>query len=261
MALQAIPPNERASVFNKFFSPRPGKIKRELFGFDDVNLRGNDLDNILIGNDGNNVIDGLGGADTMAGSGGNDNYVVDNKGDQVVEFFEEGDETAVSFIRKYKLPSNVERLVFEESAGKAIGIGNSLDNGILGNDSKNKLKGGGGDDVLIGLGGKDKLTGGSGSDQFQFLSITDSGISKKTRDVITDFTPGVDFIVLSPIDAKPFANGDRAFEFIGSAQFSDFGQARFANGILSLNIDDDFLPEFEVELKGVNQLFASDIIL
>lgn len=179
MALQAIPPNERASVFNKFFSPRPGKIKRELFGFDDVNLRGNDLDDILIGNDGNNVINGLAGADTMAGSGGNDKYIVDNKGDQVVEFFDEGDDTVNSFVRKYKLPSNLERLELELDAGKSTGIGNSLDNILLGNKFKNTLKGGGGDDVLIGLGGKDKLTGGTGADQFQFQSITDSGISKK----------------------------------------------------------------------------------
>lgn len=79
--------------------------------------------------------------------------------------------------------------------------------------------------------------------------------------MITDFDIRFDYIDITQIDALPFANGDQAFEFIGSAQFSDFGQARFANGILSLNIDDDSLPEFQVEVKGVDQLRPIDIFL
>ena len=179
MAIQAIPFIERANYFNPFISLLPGELDREIFGFDNINLEVNKLDNTLIGNDGNNVIDGRGGVDTMAGSGGNDIYVVNSNRDRVVEFANEGDDTVTSFARKYKLPSNVERLELELGAGKSTGIGNSLDNILLGNKFKNTLKGGGGDDVLIGLGGKDKLTGGTGADQFQFQSITDSGISKK----------------------------------------------------------------------------------
>ena len=260
MAIQAIPLNERANVDNHTTSLLPYELDGELFGTDDSNIDGNDLDNKLIGNDGNNILNGFAGGDKLIGSAGNDIYFVDNRRDEVLEFANEGEDLVVFLNRKYRLPANVERLSFGAVSKSKIGIGNSLDNVLTGNEFKNRLKGGGGDDVLVGFGGKDKLTGGSGADQFQFQSITDSGISKRTRDVITDFASGVDTISIDIIDAQPASTADQAFEFIGSEEFTDIGQARFANGILSLNIDDDIAPEFQVELKGVNQLLVSDII-
>lgn len=261
MAITAIPLNERASIENSTTSLLPYELDGELFGNEDSNINGNTLDNKLIGNDGNNILNGFAGADKLIGSAGNDIFFVDNRRDEVLEFANEGEDLVVFLNRKYKLPANVERLAFGAVSKSMVGIGNNLDNALTGNEFKNKLKGKGGDDLLIGLGGKDKLTGGGGADQFQFQSITDSGISKRTRDVITDFSSGVDSIDLSIIDAQPASTADQAFEFIGSAEFTDIGQARFADGLLSLNIDDDIAPEFQVQVRGVNQLLASDLIL
>ncbi|EAR19880.1 hypothetical protein ACLM44_12510 [Synechococcus sp. W2B2] len=256
-----IPENEQANFNNPFISLLPDELDRQLFGSNDINLEGNDLDNILIGNNGNNVIDGGFGDDRMAGGRGNDIYFVMDKGDNVVELPNEGLDQVVTSRSKYKLPQNVEGLAFDFIAFDSVGIGNSSDNILLGNDFKNKLKGGGGNDLLVGLGGKDKLTGGKGFDEFKFFSTTDSGTTKKTRDVITDFDIQFDFIDISSIDADPFTPGNQSFEFIGSERFSDIGQARFSNNILSLNIDADIFSEFEVLVKGVDQLTPIDIFL
>ncbi|WP_415408409.1 Ig-like domain-containing protein [Synechococcus sp. W2B2] len=140
------------------------------------------------------------------------------------------------------------------------GTGNDLDNRIEGNSGKNRLNGKGGNDTLIGKEDKDKLTGGSNADTFLFQSINDSGITNATRDQITDFTAD-DTIDLSRIDADPNTNGDQAFVFIGSDRFSDIGQARFNNAVLRLNIDDDLFADFQINLKGVNELSADSLIL
>ncbi|EAR19891.1 calcium-binding protein, hemolysin-type [Synechococcus sp. WH 7805] len=132
---------------------------------------------------------------------------------------------------------------------------------LKGNDGRDKIKGDEGADTLIGGVGGDILTGGSGSDSFVYETITDSGVTRKTRDKITDFQVGEDLIDLSQIDANPNLFGDQAFEFIGAAKFSEAGQARFKNGLLRLNVDDDRRAEFQVKLKGVTELFVDSLIL
>ena len=78
------------------------------------------------------------------------------------------------------------------------GKGNDLLQGGRGNDrpigyqGKDTLIGGGGNDILAGGTGIDQLTGGGGRDQFVF----GPGASGP-RDVITDFTPGMDIIKIT----------------------------------------------------------------
>jgi hypothetical protein len=98
---------------------------------------------------------------------------------------------------------------------------------IWGSGVANTLSGAAGNDALIGLAGNDTLYGGTGGDtlvggagrddlwgnapdvpaenthdQFVFLSISDSGTTKATRDIIWDFEDGKDKINLSVIDAN-----------------------------------------------------------
>ena len=56
-------------------------------------------------------------------------------------------------------------------------------------------------------------------------------------------------------------SGDLGDVFIGSDRFSDIGQARFNNAVLRLNIDDDLFADFQINLKGVNELSADSLIL
>ena len=78
--------------------------------------------------------------------------------------------------------------------------GTSYADTLVGQDGNDKLYGKGGNDVLIGNAGKDwleggngndKLTGGDGADSFVFRAM-----GSKHMDSITDFTPGIDHVVL-----------------------------------------------------------------
>ena len=159
-----------------------------------------------------------------------------------------------------RLPNDIDNLILTGTAN-IRGIGNNLDNTIEGNAGKNRLKGKGGSDTLIGKESKDVLTGGRDNDTFIYESINDSGTTRATRDVITDFTAD-DTIDLSRIDADPNTTGDQAFVFIGSDPFSAIGQARFTSkGLLSLNTDDDLFADFQINLKGVNELSVDSLIL
>ena len=148
-------------------------------------------------------------------------------------------------------------------SGKAInGSGNKLNNKITGNNNKNNLKGQNGKDKIYGRGAKDILTGGAKADQFIYKSITDSGTTNATRDIITDFSV-IDKINLSKIDANELKNGNQEFEFIGSKPFTEIGQVRFGkgNGFLSMNTDNDSKADMQINLLDVTSFKEKFLIL
>jgi Ca2+-binding RTX toxin-like protein len=128
----------------------------ELLGSANISGTGNNLNNTIIGNIGNNRLDGRGGADVMIGGAGDDTYVVDNPGDVVIENPGGGIDTVEAFI-SYTLGANVENLVLIGFTGteNLIGVGNELDNTIIGNNGNNFIDGRGGVDVMIGGRGDD----------------------------------------------------------------------------------------------------------
>ena len=141
--------------------------------------------------------------------------------------------------------------------------GNDLLTGKATNDTLSALAG---DDTLIGGAGTDKLTGGLGADTFKFNNLSDSGITAKTRDTITDFkSTQNDKIDLSGIDANSVLAGDQAFTFINNATFSAdaTGQLRFDSqtGILYGSTNADTNAEFSILLSGVKSLVMGDFIL
>lgn len=85
--------------------------------------------------------------------------------------------------------------------------GNDSLRGQAGSDT---LTGGDGSDGLVGGAGSDRLTGGRGQDRFVFNSRSER------RDVITDFNPASDTIVVS---ARGFGGGLRAGALIAASQF------------------------------------------
>jgi Ca2+-binding RTX toxin-like protein len=125
---------------------------------------GNDT---LIGNQFNNYLDGAGGVDTLRGELGDDTYLVDQAADNVVELFNEGNDTVNALSNTYTLSDNVERLVYVGNPNTGFtGNGNALGNEIRGSaNGADTLDGRGGDDQMYGLGGNDLYIVDSYGDQ------------------------------------------------------------------------------------------------
>jgi hypothetical protein len=138
----------------------------------------------LSGGDGNDYLNGGLGTDVLIGGLGNDTYIVDNVGDLIVEFFNQGIDTVESSIT-WTLKTNLENLTLTGTAS-INGTGNTLDNIITGNAGNNTLIGGAGNDTLIGGAGTDTLIGGIGND----IYVVDN-----VGDVITEnLNQGIDIV-------------------------------------------------------------------
>ncbi|WP_369990159.1 M12 family metallo-peptidase [Pseudomonas xanthosomatis] len=244
-----------------------------LTGTDNLNGTGNALNNRITGNDGDNVLDGGEGIDTLIGGKGNDTYVVDNLRDVVIEGANAGIDTVRASVN-WTLGANFENLTLT-GLDNLNGTGNALNNVIIGNAGNNTLNGGAGndvldggagDDILIGGLGTDTLTGGAGADRFVFNLLSEIGLGNK-GDVITDFNGDEgDRIDLTKIDANVLLKGVNAFTFIGSDDFTGAGQLRFADEVLSGNIDNKlgadgkFTADFEIHLVGVTSFSADHLV-
>ena len=228
----------------------------ELQGTGNLNGTGNALNNTLVGNAGNNVLNGGAGDDYMVGGAGDDIYIVAAVGDRTIEQAGGGIDTVRSYIN-WTLANNVERLELM-GTGNLNGTGNALDNTLVGNAGNN---------VLTGGSGRDTLTGGAGADRFVYTAVSDTGIDAATRDIITDFTPGVDKIDFSAIDANEIAAGNNAFTFLAEsgAAFTGAGQIRWFQSdgqtFVVGNTDADLDPEFMIQIVGLKTLTESDFIL
>jgi Ca2+-binding RTX toxin-like protein len=136
----------------------------------------------LRGNSGNNLLDGASRvADTMLGGHGDDIYMVENKGDVVIEGVNAGTDTVRSTIN-YALTAHVEQLELQGDRDLK-GIGNGLDNVIVGNS---------GDNAINGREGSDTLTGGAGEDTFVFSRA----LGPDNVDTIMDLSRNADTILL-----------------------------------------------------------------
>lgn len=189
---------------------------------------GNALDNVIVGNGSNNFLFGLGGndslfglagidnlngglgndflnggtgADIMRGELGNDTYIVDNFGDQVIDFGAGTDRivSSVSTSLSFAGRLTVENLTL--TGGAVTGIGNALGNNIVGNGLANSLIGLGGSDILQGGAGNDFFSGGLGIDQiltgtgFDRIRF-DAPLGLANFDRVLDYAPAFDTIQL-----------------------------------------------------------------
>ncbi|MDR6759240.1 Ca2+-binding RTX toxin-like protein [Mycoplana sp. BE70] len=236
-----------------------------LTGTTKINGTGNNLANVLIGNTADNVLDGKAGADKMQGGKGNDTYVVDNRGDAVVEKADEG----IDFIKasvSYTLGANIENLTLT-GTGNLSGTGNTLANVMKGSSGNNTLKGEAGNDTIYGGVGADKLYGGLGADTFVFTSIADSTVASSGRDTIYDFSRAQkDKIDLKAIDASAKAGGDQAFTFIGKETFhKKAGELRYeiksGNTFIQGDVNGDGKADFSITLDLNLAMSKSDFIL
>jgi len=161
-----------------------------LQGFETLTGTGNAGNNILIGSDGgSDLLQGLGGndrlfgyasddtldggegADNLWGWWGNDTFIVDNPGDIVIEDPDRGEDRVIASVG-HTLSAHVEHLRLVGLQGLA-GIGNGLDNQIIGGLGNDTLEGRDGHDTLDGGAGADVLRGGAGDDLYRIDRIDD----------------------------------------------------------------------------------------
>ena len=127
-------------------------------------LLGGAANDTVKGGAGNDSLNGGTGDDSMEGGLGDDSYIIDSALDVVKELNSAGLDTVYSALAIYALTNYVETLVLN-GAGSQTGIGNYLDNLILGQGGGgNRLEGVSGNDSLVGGSGNDTLIGGSGID-------------------------------------------------------------------------------------------------
>ena len=225
--------NNGNNILNGVFDPLPPFFPDRP---DIINgLGGNDILNGLGTNDtlngglGNDTLNGNGGNDTLNGDAGNDTI---NGGT--------GNDTING------------------------GTGNDTINGGTGNDT---LIGGSGNDILVGGLGKDTMSDQDGNDIYRYFSTSESAVGAQ-RDVILDFSRGVDKLDLSSIDANLNIGGNQAFTFIGNNNFTGTkGEVRFYTSGSTLfvqaeiNGDGNTIADMEIQLNGLASIAAADIIL
>jgi serralysin len=175
----------------------------------------------ILGGDGNDIIQGGTEDDEMRGGRGDDVFVVNDAGDNVTEYADQGIDLVKTFV-SFTLGINVENL--QLMVGGLVGTGNALDNMIYGGTSSDTIYGldgndtiygrsgndvvwgGDGDDLIFGEIGDDTLDGGDGSDTAVFSGL-------RSAYTISEISPGAYRIVGT--------DGNDILRNIESAQFSD----------------------------------------
>ncbi|MES2861440.1 MAG: calcium-binding protein [Pseudomonadota bacterium] len=190
-------------------------------------VTGGSANDFLVGGTGNDVLLGGAGNDTFLGGSGNDVFEVTEAGDTVVENAAGGEDAVFSYLNSYTLAANVETLALAGSA--VVGVGNALDNTLIGTTGNNVLIGGAGADVLIG---------GLGNDTYEVT---------ETRDAVREEAGGGTDAVFSYLDAYLLADNVETLVLAGVARVglgnagvnSLFGNS--GNNILNGNGGNDFL--------------------
>ena len=147
-----------------------------LYGeYGDDTLDGGEGNDTLNGGVGNDTLRDGRGLNVLAGGEGNDIYIVtDINRDRVLELVGDGIDTVQTALAGYTLGANVENLTYTGTSTLIGfgGIGNELDNLIIGGAAADNLSGMAGNDTLIGGLGNDNLDGGAGSDTASYATAT-----------------------------------------------------------------------------------------
>jgi serralysin len=209
-------------------------------------IKGNDDNNTLNGTEKDECIFGYGGFDTLRGRSGNDTL----KGG-------EGEDSLYGGSGHDKLYGQTGADLLDGGGGHDTLYAGDGDDGINGADGR---------DVIYGGFGSDLMFGGAGADRFVYEKTQDAPLETFGGDQVADFED-IDIIDLHTIDANESANGNQAFQFIGTEAFSEAGQIRTysddVNGwtIIEGSTDTDFLSEFRIIINNHFQITAADFLL
>ena len=201
-----------------------------------VNGTGNASDNRLEGNTYANALNGLGGNDVTIGLGANDTLRGGNGADSL-----------------YGGTEN-DLLLGGAQADALYGdMGSDALYGGFGND---RFYGGAQADFLQGGLGRDVLRGGAAGDTFYFASAAEASANGQ-RDLIADFTAGLDQIDLHRIALNQTFIGAATFNAIGSAEVR-YDQL---TGTLSGDTDGNGSADYQINLGAGTALATGDLIL
>jgi Ca2+-binding RTX toxin-like protein len=165
-----------------------------------------------------------------------------------------------------------------ETDGRFEVTGSTGSDVLMVGDRDDVLKGSAGNDRFNGGKGSDTLTGGAGIDRYLF---TQADLGVKNRDIITDFTLGEDFLLVSGlgganqstrISRLVLAGNEEttraANTLIASGQVPNDGElsAVFVAGTETLWIDfnenGQLEPtDFQIELTGISELGFDDLMI
>ncbi|MEF8756321.1 MAG: hypothetical protein V5B60_20685 [Accumulibacter sp.] len=131
------------------------------------------------------VLDGGSGKDLMIGAQGNETFIVDDRGDVVVDL---GGTDRVESSVSFELPDGVEHLDLQ-GLDAIDGMGNDSANQLRGNVAANRLFGEGGADTLIGGDGSDIYGVDDAGDQvIESNAVTASGGSDLVLSMLAAYT-------------------------------------------------------------------------
>jgi serralysin len=212
-------------------------------------------------------LQGSEGTDTLEGGLGNDEYGVDNRSDLVVEKAGEGHDTIYTSLTSYTLGSHLEDLVFRngdptnpdadaDPTVSVTGVGNELDNVIIGGIGSDYLIGGAGNDTLVGnfrrSTAPDRLEGGTGDDQYE--------IDLREDVIVENFGEGIDTIRLTigerdnPLASDPTSSIEPGILLFASYSLSNPSNPGLANvenltlvGRFDYNVEVDPYNSFTLE--------------
>lgn len=191
---------------------------------------------VVYGNGGNDLLNGDAGNDVLYGGTGDDELYGGRKGlnnpndGADILYGEAGNDKLYGGTGNDQLWGEGQNdQLWGEAGDDYLNGGNDQDwlNGGTGNDT---LLGNSGSDILLGGLGADQLTGGSDLDWFYFSNPNEAG------DILTDFTPGADKIVLNaaafglttpPANQIPPAHPLANVAFPGSTTFYSLDSSDF----------------------------------
>lgn len=156
-------------------------------------LYGGNGDDRLFGRDGNDTLDGGAGADRLWGDAGDDTFIIDEH-DEITEDPNGGIDWVVASF-SYTLGANLEHLRLTGALALS-GIGNGLDNHLIGAGGNDTLEGRDGRDTLDGGAGADRLEGGAGDDVYWIddagdLVVESDGAGHDRVETLVSYSLGV----------------------------------------------------------------------
>lgn len=167
-------PSDPVSTAPRLVSGTAGDDKLKVIAGVNTRIEGGDGNDSLTG--------GTTGSNVLVGGRGDDTYAVSNVNDLVVELAGEGYDTVNATI-DYWLPDNVE--VLRLKGNGLTGIGNALDNRLIGSNGNDRLFGLDGDDLIQGADGNDWISGGDGNDDLRGDAGDDTIFGDAGNDKIT----------------------------------------------------------------------------
>lgn len=207
-------------------------------GGGDDHLIGGYLNDLLYGGEGNDTLDGGLFRDTLMGDAGDDLLL----GGEEDDFGRGGTGNDVIYAG-------------DDNDWFYGGFGNDT---MYGEDGDDRLYGDRDDDVIDGGLGRDIIHTGQGADVIVFNTVADSAVGAQ-RDVIEDFTVGIDTIDVSAILAG-------TFDFVGTGALTGTApELRLAemggSTVVQMDADGDGLADSEILLRGATGLTADDFVL